>query len=86
MKAEITIEQVWYNHSLMNFFFREQAEKTLETFLDNVEDTGAALDCIEDYAEMHDLTLDDIEEMFYEDSVEELADEFGIELEEDEEE
>ena len=86
MKAEITMSQIWYNHSVMNFFFRTQAERTLKEFLDKVEDTDAALDRIDDYAETMVLTLDDIEEMFYEYQIEDLANEFGIELNEEDQE
>lgn len=78
MKAEITMGQAWYNPSVMNFFFRSQAERTLKEFLDKVEDTDAALDRIEDYAEEHDLTLDDIEEMFYGETLKELSEDFDI--------
>ena len=86
MKAEITFRQVWYNPSILDFFFRSQAERTLEGLISKVASTTDALEKIEDYANDNDLDLDAIEEMFYEDSVEELAEEFGIEIEDEEDE
>ena len=86
MKAEITFEQVWYNSSLLNFFFRSQAEKTLNELMDAAKDRQSALNAIEDYADTYDCDLDEIEEMFYNDSIEELAESFGIEIEKEDEE
>ena len=89
MKADLTMSQVWYNHSLMNFFFRAQSENTILELHDRIEGSwDDALDRIEDHADLYNLDLDDIEEMFYEESVEELAKEFGLDIydnEEDEE-
>lgn len=86
MQAEITFSQVWSNPSVRRFWFREQSENTLQELADKSVDFEDALDKIEDYANDNNLGLDEIEEMFYEDSVEELADEFKIELYDDEEE
>ena len=86
MKAEITFRQVRYNPSILDFFFHSQAERTLEGLISKVASTTDALEKIEDYANDNDLDLDAIEEMFYEDSVKELAEEFGIEIEDEEDE
>ena len=86
MKAEITFSQVLYNPSLLNFFFRSQAERTLVNLIEKVDCTQDALEKIEEYANDNDYDLDAIEEMFYKESVEELAKDFGIEIEEEEEE
>ena len=86
MKAEITFEQVWFNHPLLNFFFRSQAERTLNELMDAAIDRKSALNAIEDYAYINDCDIDEIEEMFYNDSVEELAESFGIEIEKEDEE
>ncbi len=86
MKAEITFSQVWYNPSLLNFFFRSQAKATLEELMNKTTDSEAVvLGSVEDYANCNFLGLDEIEEMFYNDSIEELANEFGIELYEENE-
>ena len=84
MKADITFSQLYWNPSLLNFFFRTQSENTMNELLDRAKDRQSAIETI-DY-ETDDDDLDDIEEMFYEDSVEELAERFCIELDEPDEE
>ena len=86
MKAEITFSQVWANPSVRNFFFREQSEDTLQELSRRAEDWEDALERIEKYANNYDYELDEIEEMFYDYTVEDLADEFEIDLYEEEEE
>lgn len=87
MKAEITIDQVYYNETLFDFFFRKQSQRTLEELLERAKGENIeTLDMIDEYADTMEITLDDIEEMFYHEGVEELAEEMGIEIEEDEEE
>ena len=80
MKAEVTFSELWQNESLMSFFFREQSIRTLEELLEKVADKWAAINAIEFHAEINNYRVDDVEEMFYEYSVEELADELGLEL------
>lgn len=86
MKAEITFSQLYWNCSLMDFFFREQSKMTVEDLMASVEDPKTALEKIDAYASENDYELDEIEEMFYEDSVEELAATFDLELKQDEDE
>ena len=81
MKAEITFSQLWENESLMSFFFREQSIRTLDELMEKVADKMAAINAIEVHAEINDYSVDDVEEMFYEYSVEELADEFCLQIE-----
>ena len=85
MKAEITFSQLYWNHSLMNFFFRTQSENTLNELLDRACDRQDAVERIDDYAEQNYDDLDDLEELFYEDTVETIASLMQIELEENEE-
>lgn len=85
MKAEITFSELWENESLMSFFFREQSIRTLDELMEKVADKMAAINAIEVHAEINDYSVDDVEEMFYEYSVEELAREFDLELESDDE-
>lgn len=82
------MSQLWWNGPLMNFFFRDQAQRTLEKLIDRAkESTSLVLDAIEDYADEYmDGDLDTLEEMFYEDSVEDIAEVIGIELNEEDEE
>lgn len=85
MKAEVTISNIYWNNSLSDFFFREQAYKTLEELVErsamNEQDT---LDALDNATE--DMDIDDVEETFYSESVEYCANEFDIELEEEEDE
>ena len=85
MKAEVTISNIYWNNSLSDFFFRDQAYNTLEELVSrsvmNGQDT---LDALDDATE--DMNIDDVEETFYSESVEYCAEEFGIELEEEEDE
>lgn len=85
MKAEVTFSELWQNESLMSFFFREQSIRTLDELMKKVADNLAAINAIEVHAEINNYSVDDVEEMFYEYSVEELAEEFGLELESEDE-
>ena len=85
MKAEVTFSELWQNESLMSFFFREQSIRTLEELLEKVADKWAAINTIEVHAEINNYSVDDVEEMFYEYSVEELAEEFGLQIESEDE-
>ena len=87
MRATITMSQLWWNPSILGFFFTEQAQNTLSELLDRAVDREIALNRIDDYAEETDTDADELGDMFHEEEVEELAEEIGIELtEEDEEE
>lgn len=85
MKAELTITNIYWNKGLSNFFFRDQALKTLDEFIHKAK-IGAedALDSLDEITE--DMDVDVVEECFYSMSLNELEDEFCIELEEDEDE
>ena len=85
MKANVTFLELCQDESLMSFFFRTQSIMTLDELMEKVADQRAAINAIELYAEINNYSVDDVEEMFYEYSVEELADEFGLEIESDEE-
>lgn len=82
------MSQLYYNDSLMSFFFRDQAKRTLEELMNRASEPGSyVLDDVEDYAdEQMDGDLDTLEEMFYEESVEDIAEVIGIELNEEDEE
>ena len=80
MKAEVTISNIYWNKGLKNFFFRDQAYSTLEELVSRSTMNGQdTLDALDDATDGMD--IDDVEEMFYSESVEYCADEFGIELE-----
>ena len=83
MKAELTIKQLYYNASLMNFFFRTQAENTFNELIEKcTESNDEIFNAIENYSD----DLDEVEEMFYNDSIEEIAEALGLTITEEEEE
>lgn len=61
MVANITMRQLYYNPSLLNFFFREQAQRGLENVIRAFDSTLDALDTIEEHFE----DLDEFEEVCY---------------------
>ena len=75
MKAGISISQVYYNVSVLNFFFRIQSEKTFNDLFDNVEEsTEEVFLCIENYTD----DLDEFEEMCYNESIYDIINELGL--------
>jgi len=88
MKAEITFEQLWTNPSVRGFFFRTQSEETLNELMERAAISESRVcEAVDFYAETHGEDLEGIEEMFYsygDNTVEDLANELGIELEENE--
>lgn len=85
MKAEVTISNIYWNKGLSNFFFRDQAYETLEELINRSTMSGPdTLDALDEATD--DMDIDDVEETFYSESVEYCAEEFGIELEEEEDE
>lgn len=84
MRAEITFKQLFWNDSLTNFFLREQSQRHLNELFNRASCSGMRLESIiSDYVEENDIDADGFDEMLYDYSVEELAEEFGIELIED---
>ena len=82
MKSDsLTVRALYYNSSIRNFFLRTQAENTFNELFEKVEETAdEVINAMEDY----DDDLDTIEEMLYSDSIEELAEAFGLTLLKDE--
>ena len=80
MKTDLTITQLYWNkNTLLNYFFRTQSEKTLENIIDRVSDGETALDRMDDYFEECGMDLDDVEEMFYNDSADDIIKRIGLE-------
>ena len=85
MVANVTISNIYYNNSLRNFFWRTQSMDTLEELMSrSTMDEDEILELLDEQTETED--IDDVEEDFYSLSVEELAENYGIELEEDDDE
>ena len=79
MKAELTIKQLYYNSSIMNFFFRTQAENTFNELIEKCDESNDEIfNAIENYSD----DLDTIEEMLYNDSIEEIATDLGLTISE----
>lgn len=77
MKVEITISNLYYNTSLMNFFFRTQSENTFNEIIESIEEPEEAFfEALENYSN----DLDDIEEMLYSDSNEDICINLGLTL------
>ena len=81
MKSDsLTVRALYYNSSIKNFFLRSQAENTFDELFNKVEESADdVINAMEDYSD----DLDTIEEMLYSDSIEALADAFGLTLIED---
>ena len=63
----------------MNFFFRNQAEATLNDLISRADDPQGVLDQIEGICETNDMSLDDLEEMFYDSGTSDIIEEFSLE-------
>lgn len=75
MKAEITLNQLMANNSLMSFFFRKQAQITFKELLDSVQESSEEVfSSMEYYSE----DLDEIEEILYNNNIEEIAEILGL--------
>lgn len=72
MKTEITMQELYWNPSLIDFFMRQQAQNSLLNLLDKVEDKEEMLNSIDDYFD----DLDDMEEFFYSESDETIWETF----------
>lgn len=84
MVANVTISNIYWNNSLRNFFWRTQSINTLEKLMSrSTMSDDDILELLDEQTELSD--NDDVEEDFYSLSVEELADIYGIELQDDDE-
>ena len=83
MKAEITFSQLYWNNSLMDFFFRQQSKNTLDELMKRVDSPMQAIELIDSYVDDNDIDADELDEIFYNDSIEDISEMFGIELNEE---
>lgn len=85
MKTEVTISNIWWHEGLCDFFFRGQSYKTLELLMAlSTMDGQKTLRALDEATE--DMDLHDVEELFYSYSAEDIAREFGIDINENDEE
>lgn len=83
MNAQLSASNLYYYKDLLNFFFRAQSKDEFNNLFDSVEeDTEEVFNAIENYSD----DLDEIEEMFYNDSIEEIISNLGLTAIEEEEE
>lgn len=77
MTANVTIENLYWNKSLMSFFFRHQSEDTLVEVLEKttlpIQD---AFDMLDEYFEGSD--IDGVEEIFYSETTESILEMVGM--------
>ena len=73
MKTEITLKQLYWNPSVLDFFFREQSKKEFENLVNSANDLESLFNAIEDLFE----NLDEFEEFLYNDSLEEIQEYLG---------
>lgn len=79
MEANITMRQLWMNPEVMNFFFRKQAQDTLKELMELVEeDILEVFDIIEDYGATAFASLDDVEELLYNEPIDVIIEELGL--------
>ena len=77
MRVEVTMSEVYSNYTLLSFFFRNQAKETFKELFESVqEDSSEVLNAIENYSD----NLDEIEELFYSESISDLCEIFGLTL------
>ena len=75
MKAQITLANSYYNKSLFNYFFREQAQEELINLLNKVEeDIETVSDIVEELYE----DIDQVEEIFYNKNLDEIIELFNL--------
>jgi hypothetical protein len=80
MKAEISISQVYYNASLLNFFFRTQSTNTFNELFEKCEQSNDEIfEAIENYSN----DLDEVEELFYDESLSDICEALGLEISND---
>ena len=78
MKAKVYLSNIYWNKGLASYFFREQAMKTFEKLVEHRKvDGDDFLNQLDERTEDYD--IEDVEEMFYEMSMTQIANELGIE-------
>lgn len=84
MEIDINFYALYVNKRIFDVFFRQQSKDTLEELINRArKEARFVLYAIDDYAYAQGLDFDDVDEMFYNESVEDIAKEIGIELEEE---
>lgn len=88
MTAEITLSNLYWNDGLRRFFFRSQSEETFNEVTQAIINSPESEQIVSDFFNDMFESVDDMEEYFYEQDVENILDEmreYGIEVDEDKE-
>lgn len=82
MRLECSMSNLWSNPHLRDFFFRTQSKNTLKELLESVdEDKDAVFDSFENadfFLGCVETDWDDIEEILYGESIENIIKMFGL--------
>lgn len=81
MKAEITMNQLWWNPAVRNFFFRYQSWAAVEELMGmvgEVEYSEASYDAVFDAIDEYFDDLDDCEETFYSEPLDDIIEMIGL--------
>lgn len=88
MTKEITFGNLYWNGGLRGFCFRNQSEDTFNEVMQNVVDGPETERMMGEFLESMFDDVDDLEEYFYNEKIQDIIDEFceyhGIEADEDE--
>lgn len=88
MTKEITFSNLYWNDGLRGFCFRNQSEDTFNEVMQNVVDGPETERMMGEFLESMFDDVDDLEEYFYNGTIQDIIDEFceyhGIEADEDE--
>ena len=84
--SDITLSNIWWNGGIRGFFFRDQAVDTLEELVDAVGGRANpdAFAELESRIESEYNSVEDFEEDCYSSSVEDLLENLGYEVEDEE--
>lgn len=80
MKVTITLQQLWFNATLLNFFFRTQAIDTLEEIMDFIgaRESESRFNELSEAVEGYYSDLEEFEEDCYDLSAQEILDQLEI--------
>ena len=81
MKADVTLSQIWFNQSLLSFFFRDQARETLDKIISVAggKNNPDAFEELEEAVESYYEDLDEFEEDLYNEQTDDILANLGIE-------
>jgi len=77
VNEEITISNIYWNRGLRDYFFRNQATETLEEFVNACRDSKEAIDTLDEVTA--EMSIEDVEELFYSESIDDIARELDVE-------